>query len=447
MNFEGDLQQIPLWQVLQRVAASQSTGILTVQGQEDIVAISLLRGDVVAADALNQTVEEGLGEALKSQRAITPEDFSAAVRDYQGGSSGSFGDLLIARNLISRDQLLRGLRWQTHRLMLQILGWKSGEFKFYSGDEVSYEQGFQPIAVEELLIRSLEEQSGPDKARRTLPNLDSAYRRLLPRGSVRILGRDGDGSGTGIWLTEAQLSFLEKLDGEKSASKVAESKNLNRYQTQFFLYRLLQEGLIEPTRVVERGPERATERTTSRLEAAELKAEIFLPPEPGRGSRDDLEAKVTVPVLPPSMRWLAPSLAAILAVALLGSVLLRPQQLLLPFPWQAAQREGVERSLRESLFGRLDRVAKSLFLIQAHYPDRLEELVTKGLLSPADLRDPTGQRLAYEADELRYRIIPAETREGEEGFERSEGITGDFLLDPQFNSRDTSDRAPLYLID
>ena len=46
------------------VSQQKKTGILTVQGQQDIVAISFLNGRIVAADALNQTLEEGLAQVL-----------------------------------------------------------------------------------------------------------------------------------------------------------------------------------------------------------------------------------------------------------------------------------------------------------------------------------------------------------------------------------------------
>ena len=157
MSLEGELQRLALPKVLHSLAAQRLSGILTVQGEDDIVAISLLEGAIVAADALNQTVEEGLGDVLQGQNLISSEDFSAAVRDHQGGGSGSLGDLLVSRDLVTREELLEGLRRQTYRLMLQVLTWKVGEFKFYSGDEVSFEEGFGPISVDELLIRSIDD--------------------------------------------------------------------------------------------------------------------------------------------------------------------------------------------------------------------------------------------------------------------------------------------------
>ena len=154
---EGTLDQLRLPSVLERIAGQSETGILTVQGEEDIVAVSFLTGKIVAADALNQTVEDGLGEVLIGQGLVDADKFRSASHDHQGGSAGSLGDLLVERDLLRRDQLLSALRMQTYRLMKQVLTWKEGEYRFYGGDEVSYEEGLEPLSVEELLLRALED--------------------------------------------------------------------------------------------------------------------------------------------------------------------------------------------------------------------------------------------------------------------------------------------------
>ncbi len=153
MAVEGTLDLFKLPEILQLVSQQKKTGILTVQGQQDIVAISFLNGRIVAADALNTTLEEGLSQLLFKEGMISAPDLARATSEHQA-SGGRLIDLLVERRFIERSQLLEALRLQTYRLLEQILGWSQGDFKFYSGDEVSYEEGFTPIPVEELLINS-----------------------------------------------------------------------------------------------------------------------------------------------------------------------------------------------------------------------------------------------------------------------------------------------------
>src|ERR1700730_16313893 len=154
MAVEGTLDLFKLPEILQLISQQRKTGILTVQGQQDIVAISFLNGRIVAADALSQTLEEGLAQVLVKEGMISASDLHRAAAEHQS-AGGRLIDLLVERRYLERSQLLQALRFQTWKLLEQLLRWNEGDFKFYSGDEVSFEEGFNPISVEELLIHAV----------------------------------------------------------------------------------------------------------------------------------------------------------------------------------------------------------------------------------------------------------------------------------------------------
>ncbi|MCP3957613.1 MAG: DUF4388 domain-containing protein [bacterium] len=447
MNLEGDLKGLALPKVLQSLSAQNKSGILTVQGEDDIVAVSLLEGAIVAADALNQTVEEGLGEVLQSQDLISTDNFTAAVRDHQGGGSGSLGDMLVSRGMVSREELLEGLRLQTYRLMLQILTWRQGEFKFYSGDEVSYEEGFVPLSVEELLIRSIDDLGDKGGIAGPVPDLEAAYRRVPQRVGAQILGRDGDGSGGGIWISPEQESLMLKVSNQVSAASLAGELNLGRYQALFALYNLLHNDLIEHLGVP-KASATALELPPIEDQIDEpLRAEIFTPPEPG-----DLDETATGAVRASSaagiiQKLVGPLLAVALFAVLALAWILRPGTFLLPFPWQDNQRSTIERQLRQSLYLKLDRAAKTYFLVERHFPSTLEDLTELGFVSSADLEDQVGAHLTYSTDDVSYRIVPMIDGRRAQVLATTEAITGDFLLDPQFLRPPSTDTPPLYLLD
>ena len=73
MTVEGSLDMFQLPEILQVVAQQQKTGILTVQGEQDIIAVSFLKGGVVGADSLNQTGDDGLVSVLQKSGHATAE--------------------------------------------------------------------------------------------------------------------------------------------------------------------------------------------------------------------------------------------------------------------------------------------------------------------------------------------------------------------------------------
>ncbi len=448
MSLEGELQSLALPKVLHSLAAQRLSGILTVQGEDDIVAISMLEGTIVAADALNQTVEEGLGEVLQAQDLITAEDFSATVRDHQGGGSGSLGDLLISRGLVTREELLEGLRRQTYSLMLQVLTWQTGEFKFYSGDEVSFEEGFGPISIDELLIRSIDDLGGRGGIAGPVPELESAYRRVPQRSDPLVLGRDGDGDGDGIWISPEQEALMLKASSQTTAATLASELDLNRYQAQFALYNLLQHDLIEHVGRPKQGASLELPALAS-TPSEPLRAEIFTPPEPDELDSEPVVTE-TAKVKKGSdlvQKWSGPALGSLLALVLVLALLVKPGSFLLPFPWQDPQRLSLQRQLRQSLYLKVDRAAKTFFLVEVHYPDSLEKLEDRGLISRFELSDQAGHELTYSTDDVSYRIVPLVSGRRDPELATTEAITGDFLLDPQFLRPPATDVEPLWLIE
>jgi hypothetical protein len=160
MAVEGSIDLFGLPQILQTISQQGKTGILTIQGQQDIVAVSFLGGRIVAADSLAHTVEEGLSKVLVGEGLLGAAEFARANVESQV-LGGRLLDLLVERHYLTRQQLLAALRLHTVRQLEALLRWQEGDFKFYGGDEVSYEEGFDPISVEDLLLRTLSDFAGP----------------------------------------------------------------------------------------------------------------------------------------------------------------------------------------------------------------------------------------------------------------------------------------------
>ena len=400
MAVERTLDLFKLPEILQLVSQQKKTGILTVQGQQDIVAISFLNGRIVAADALNQTLEEGLAQILLKEGMISAPDLARAASEHQA-SGGRLIDLLAERRYVERAQILEALRLQTYRLLEQLLRWSQGDFKFYSGDEVSYEEGFVPISVEELLINA-----GPGFAAAAAAAAEKAVAAPPPRPVPAPVPPP----------PTAAPARLQPVAPARPAP---------------------------PVPVPYPAPP-----AVPRLAAPASTIAPMVPPdnlESGAFRKMKVEPR---PVPPPSLGWVGWSLAVVLAVLVVAALLRLPDSLLLPFPWQQHERETLVRDQRAALYLKIDRAAKTWYLLKGSFPDRLQELVSAGLLSSSDLEDPEGRPLHYAAAEESYTLRPLERGRPVPGAETTEAITGNFLLDPEvLNTAPESTAAPLVLLD
>jgi hypothetical protein len=414
MAVEGTLDLFKLPEILQLVSQQKKTGILTVQGQQDIVAISFLNGRIVAADALNQTLEEGLAQILLKEGMISAPDLARAASEHQA-SGGRLIDLLAERRYVERSQILEALRLQTYRLLEQLLRWSQGDFKFYSGDEVSYEEGFVPISVEELLINA-----GPGFAAAAAEKAAAAAAAAPPRPVPAP-------APPPVAPPSAAPPRPQAVAPVRPAAPPA--------------------GETVPFPAP-----RPAAPAASRPVAAPIPASDNAPMIPP----DDLESaspfrKMKVeprPAPPPSLGWVGRSLAVLLAALVVATLLRVPDSLLLPFPWQQHEREILARDQRAALYLKIDRAAKTWYLLKGSFPDRLQELVSAGLLSSSDLEDSEGRPLHYAATEESYTLRPLENGRPVPGAETTEAITGNFLLDPEvLNTTPESTVAPLVLLD
>lgn len=448
MALEGDLKLFALPDILQVVSQQQKTGILTVQGEQDILAVSFLRGEIVAADALNQSFEDSLGEVLASQGLLQPDEF-ARLCEEQSATGERLSDFLQRRGVLSRQQMLEALRVQTYRLLLQVLRWRQGDFKFYSGEEVSFEEGVVPISVEEVLLRSVGDLVGEGTMSGTLPHGFVAYERIDAVRPIRVgtWREEADSSDPDtIWITPEEQIVLDGLDGQRVADQVARETGLGEYKTLYSLFRLLQTGLVRPSgdflsgQRPEPDPEPApkpdVESTATAIRLVPLEVE-----------EEEPEAPLDPPYRGARLTQLA-SVAALLAAVLLVLVAVyRPASLLLPFPGQHAARAAFARQQRIARLDAIDRAARTVYQVEGRYPDGLEPLVTLGLLPAEAVSDPQGipQRLIPEDETYHLETGP----EGEIAERTVTGsVAGDFLLDPAFFS-DLRDEVgvPLVLLD
>ena len=448
MAVEGTLDLFRLPEILQVISQQRKTGILTVQGAEDIIAVSFLQGRIVAADALNETTEEGLGTVLVEEGRVSAETLRRlTARSETEGVR--LADLLEREGRVGREDLLEALRLQTRRLLLALLDWRQGEFKFYGGDEVSYEEGFRSIGVDELLLSALEEGRGEEG--REAPSPESRLRRLEPVRPIRVRpaasldevrAREGDGDSA-VWVTPDEELVLEAVSPARTVAEVARQAGVATDRARYVLYRFQREGLVAPVPAgAGRGglglgdasgqaPGQAPARPPAR--APERPPEARTPP----AEREDAEAPWAGEARPARALAARPlAIAASLAgLLLLGlAPIVSPVAFLLPFPWLEQERGSVHATRDSARLLELDLAAKTYFLLHGRFPDDLDELVELRLLAPGDLTDSRGRRLALEPREASYLVrplVPGASGEAAEDAFR-EGIAGNFLLDPAF---------------
>ena len=402
-----------------------------------------MSGEVVSADALNQSLEEGLGDVLASRDLVRPEDFATLAAEHQAGG-GRVVDLLVERSYLTREELLGALRFHTYRLCRQVLHWRTGEFKFYRGDEVSFEDGIVPITVEELLIKAAQDlgTQGPLPGR--IPSLDTIYRRLDGGGSA--VSADSLPTELVSSLGNEILQLMEKIDGRRTVLEVLQEAGIEKHRALLMVYRLEEAGQIQSEEAAITATPIPSISTTDLLGAAGAAAAKEADED---GWLDSLRTRAIekpkrISEYPP---WPSRLLAIGLVLGLVSVVLANPHFLILPFPGQKELQQELENLKYSAAFLKIDRSAKTFFLLEGRFPEGLDDLVERGFLQPEDVLDPTGNPFEYSALAAGYLLHRQQPEEASPITSRAETITGNFLLDPEFVVPELTERPPLILLD
>lgn len=389
MAIEGSLDLFRLPEILQVISQENKTGILTVQGERDIIAISFSNGRVVAADALNQTLEEALGDTLDRENLLARSEYEAAVAE-QRSSGGRLIDILVDRGYLDRSELLAGLRRHTSDLLSDVLVWEEGDFKFYTNDEVSYEEGFEPISVEGLLLANLDEAQLEDHG---LQEDEGAAAETL----------------TPVEPLPATTEPAPLPEAEPASVASAPAADLPRQE---------EPGLRTPA-------------APSPAASAAPTAEPRVRPAPRVARVRDAAAP----------EWIPRLLGAAAAVGVVIVFLVLPtSRILVPLPFSAPSRAALEQTHREAWLDHVGGAVHSFQLLEGRLPEN------PGLLAQRDLL--TRGALDTDVGTWQYEPGPGAFRLSLDGAAMERSIRGDFLLDPDFLVGSQRQREPpLVLLD
>lgn len=500
MSIRGTLDSAQLHELLRRISSREERGLLSIQGEQDLVSMTFERGAIVAADAMNHPADEMLGEVLANEGWLSPSEFESALgRELGTGRLAS--QVLAEAGLVDDGRLLRAVRLQTLRQGLRVLRWRNGNFDWTAGVESPYHEGVEPISVAELLLRASEELGSDGPLRGAVPDLDAVFEHNPDRSlEIQPLEEAPETDSTRpqgdvVWLTRNERKVYHAADGRQPGSMLLLQLGLDPFEVKYALYYLLRCGLLRIShQVAATGPLHADLATglrsadvlgrreppeaagaALRLDEGLLGPAEKAPPASREPSGElsplphlsELDTATTgleglgdgEPAVPVRVRrqpwaeiaapWLARGLGLAL-IAVFAMNLLLPRQraaLHLPFAWLAPERAAFERAQRASLYDKIDHAIRTYHLLYGRDPEELSLLADLQLLNAVDLYDPEGLWLSYVATEDGYRVEPQRGGKALTGLAAERSVDGHFLIRPRYliGEASTPDRAVVLL--
>jgi len=156
MSFTGDLEHLPIVDIIQLVYTTRKSGTLSIQSQKGQSNLVFSDGYFVSANHLNNSIR--IGQILVEKNFITPAVLDQALLEQKnaGPARKPLIATLIERGAINSEDAYKGLEALIEMTIVEVLTWTSGTFTLdVNKTEVCDEYRYFPETLQqEILINS-----------------------------------------------------------------------------------------------------------------------------------------------------------------------------------------------------------------------------------------------------------------------------------------------------
>jgi len=221
MAFTGDLEHLPIVDIIQLVHTTRKSGIFSVNGSKGESKIVFSSGYIVSANHINDRVR--IGTVLVKTGAISIDDLKQAL-DVTNDAAKNRRPLMITlmqMGKLKREDALRGLKKLVEITIVELMSWTKGTFTFDTDTiVVSSEEGAssddteQDVVVDAQMvlmdaIRIFDERERDRSNGKEVPSLEALYADVLPEENASKT-KDERSTITADDLGLADIDRLEK---------------------------------------------------------------------------------------------------------------------------------------------------------------------------------------------------------------------------------------------
>jgi len=143
MSFDGDLEHLPIVDVIQLLHATRKSGTLTLRSLKGESQLVFHDGFIVSANHVNNSVR--IGQILLNMGKISEEELELALRNQHkaGSQRKPIIQTLVEGGKVQTEAAYQGLETLIEMTIVEVLTWTKGTFsldvnKIFVSDEYRY---------------------------------------------------------------------------------------------------------------------------------------------------------------------------------------------------------------------------------------------------------------------------------------------------------------------
>jgi hypothetical protein len=213
MAFTGDLEHLPIVDIIQLVHTTRKSGIFSVKGSNGESKIVFRSGSIVNANHIDNSVR--IGTVLVKTGAITIDDLKQAMGVMKNADKNRMPLLatLVQMGKLKREDALRGLKKLVVLTIVELISLTKGTFTFDTDAIVIPSDGGQDLAVDPQMVlmdalRIFDERERDRRDGKEVPSLTALYADILPEESAG----EAQGERSTVTADDLGLADLDRLE-------------------------------------------------------------------------------------------------------------------------------------------------------------------------------------------------------------------------------------------
>jgi hypothetical protein len=157
MSFTGDLEHLPIVDVIQLLHSTRKTGTLSIKSSKGESQLVFSDGYLASANHLNNSVR--IGQVLIDMKSITQENLDQALQEQKraGTERKPLIATLIEQSTIGSEEAYKGLEYLIEMTIVEVLTWTSGTFALdVEKTEVNDEYRYFPETLKQEILLNVQ---------------------------------------------------------------------------------------------------------------------------------------------------------------------------------------------------------------------------------------------------------------------------------------------------
>jgi len=231
MALKGRLQDFSTAQLLNLINLARKSGKLDLSNSNQGAYLFFKEGRLIHAST---SMEEGhLAAMLFKVGKLTQDQVAAVNNQHNSSSDRVIGKYLMDSRLVSRDDIVQGVKDYMLGIVYDLFTWTDGDFFFEQDSLPAKDRITVPLNLDNVILEGSRRIQEAGRLQDELPDLSTIALKITDKPL-----RD-------VKLTQDDWRVISHIHPRNSVKQIAQNNNMDEFQIRKIVYGMLQAGIVE----------------------------------------------------------------------------------------------------------------------------------------------------------------------------------------------------------